>query len=139
MDDWKLALSAATYLGRTMQQASPAVDAKVAAATLDSSTTLSRLAIEKILFSWEAAAAEGTVKAAIHQGGTLFGLKWRIGVALDSSTVKNLTAPYVTLSFNVRQTSGTVESHSLELTIPEFKNFTKAFKNAAEVMDQVEV
>ena len=53
--------------------------------------------------------------------GKLRNLKWRVGVAMSSSKCKNLSAPYVLLSFDVMEVDGTVSHHSTELNYQQFQ------------------
>ncbi len=53
--------------------------------------------------------------------GKMQNLKWRVGVAMSSNKCKSLGAPYVSLSFDVKETDGTTSHHSTELTYEQFK------------------
>lgn len=53
--------------------------------------------------------------------GKMHNLKWRVGVAMSSNKCKSLGAPYVSLTFDVKETDGSSSQHSTELTYEQFK------------------
>ena len=141
---------AVTFLGRALQQASPAVGMKEAASVLDGNTVLSRPAIELFLLSWKEAdkaileakadGGAGLDLDRIRQGGTLFDLQWKIGTIVNASTLETgdeITCPYVELFFNVRHLDGSVGSHNFQMSYHEFQDFLSQVKDAAEAMDSV--
>jgi hypothetical protein len=137
-----------TFLGRALQQATPAVKMSEAASILDNNTVLSRPAIEAFLLTWaecdkvlKDAGADRPDLDRIRQGGTIFGLKWKVGAIVSSSALpeelKDSVFPYVELSFNIRHLDGSVVPHSFQMTYTEFQDFFGQVKDAATAMDLV--
>ena len=58
--------------------------------------------------------------SAPHQLGALDSVKWKIGVAMESSKCSRLAAPFVGLVLNIRDDAGVVTPTTLELTLEEF-------------------
>lgn len=50
----------------------------------------------------------------------LVGFEWKLGVSLESSSCKDLSAPFVTVLLHI-QSGSKFSSHSIELSIPEFQ------------------
>ena len=55
--------------------------------------------------------------------GRVTNLQWRLGVALASSKCKNISSPYVALSFDVTTSDGVTIKETMEMTYPEFSDF----------------
>ena len=53
--------------------------------------------------------------------GQLVSMDWKLGVAVQSSSCKALRVPYVSLVMRVADQEGNIESHPMELTVPEFQ------------------
>lgn len=51
----------------------------------------------------------------------LVDMKWKLGVAMSSSSCRSLSAPYVTMVLSVADASGLVRDHSFELSVAEFQ------------------
>ncbi|KAH3757067.1 COMM domain containing 6 [Pelomyxa schiedti] len=66
--------------------------------------------------------------------GKLVSMDWKMGVAVTSSRCKRLNAPFVVVQLRTQNASGEVSTNSLEMTIPEFQNFSKRIKEAAACM-----
>ncbi|XP_071485738.1 COMM domain-containing protein 6-like [Diadema antillarum] len=69
--------------------------------------------------------------------GKLVDLKWKLGVAMSSNNCRNLNSPFITISLKVADPSGQVRERSFELTVPEFRNFSKQLKEMAAVLETV--
>lgn len=69
--------------------------------------------------------------------GQLVEMQWKLGMAVGSDTCRSLNSPYVTLLLKIVEPSGQISQRSLELTIPQFQNFHKQFKEMAAVMETV--
>ncbi|XP_041439182.1 COMM domain-containing protein 6 isoform X6 [Xenopus laevis] len=69
--------------------------------------------------------------------GELVDFHWKIGMAVSSDSCRSLNHPYVTVELKVADYSGQITSKILELTIPEFKNFHKQFKEMSAVLETV--
>lgn len=69
--------------------------------------------------------------------GKLVDLKWKLGVAMSSNNCRNLNSPFVTISLKVADPSGQVQERSFEMTVPQFRNFSKQLKAMAAVLETV--
>uniref|UniRef100_A0A8C0B3G0 COMM domain-containing protein 6 n=1 Tax=Buteo japonicus TaxID=224669 RepID=A0A8C0B3G0_9AVES len=64
-------------------------------------------------------------------------IKWKLGVAMSSDTCRSLKYPYVTVTLKVADPSGQITDKSFEMTVPQFKNFFRQFKEMAAVLETV--
>lgn len=69
--------------------------------------------------------------------GQLVDLQWKLGMAVSSDTCRSLNSPYVTLLLKVAKPSGQIIQRCFELTIPQFQNLHKQFKEMQAVMETV--
>ncbi|XP_008280207.1 COMM domain-containing protein 6 [Stegastes partitus] len=69
--------------------------------------------------------------------GQLVDMQWKLGMAVSSDTCRSLNSPYVTLLLKIVEPSGQIRQRSFEMTIPQFQNFHKQFKEMAAVMETV--
>ncbi|NXK54476.1 COMD6 protein, partial [Chauna torquata] len=69
--------------------------------------------------------------------GQFVDIKWKLGVAMSSDTCRSLKYPYVTVTLKVADPSGQITNKSFEMTIPQFKNFFRQFKEMAAVLETV--
>lgn len=67
----------------------------------------------------------------------LLDFQWKIGMAVSSDSCKSLNHPYVTVQLKVAEPSGLVQNKVFELTIPEFQNFSKQFKEMSAALENV--
>uniref|UniRef100_UPI0037E7B6E2 COMM domain-containing protein 6 n=1 Tax=Semicossyphus pulcher TaxID=241346 RepID=UPI0037E7B6E2 len=67
----------------------------------------------------------------------LVDMQWKLGMAVSSDTCRSLNSPYVSLLLKVVEPSGQISHRSFEMTIPQFQNFHKQFKEMAAVMETV--
>ncbi|TMS06811.1 COMM domain-containing protein 6 [Larimichthys crocea] len=67
----------------------------------------------------------------------LVDVQWKLGMAVSSDTCRSLNSPYVTLLLKIIEPSGQISQRSFEMTIPQFQNFHKQFKEMAAVMETV--
>ncbi|XP_070694284.1 COMM domain-containing protein 6 [Pempheris klunzingeri] len=67
----------------------------------------------------------------------LVDLQWKLGMAVSSDTCRSLNSPYVSLLLKTVEPSGQICHRSFEMTIPQFQNFHKQFKEMAAVMETV--
>ncbi|XP_040281279.1 COMM domain-containing protein 6 [Bufo bufo] len=63
--------------------------------------------------------------------------QWKIGMAASSDSCRSLNHPYVTVELKVADHSGQVQSKVFEMTIPEFQNFSKQFKEMSAALENV--
>ncbi|NXU81117.1 COMD6 protein, partial [Oreotrochilus melanogaster] len=64
-------------------------------------------------------------------------MKWKLGVAMSSDTCRSLRFPYVAVTLRVADPSGQITDKSFEMSIPQFKNFFRQFKEMAAVLETV--
>ncbi|KAM8977489.1 COMM domain-containing protein 6 [Pelodytes ibericus] len=69
--------------------------------------------------------------------GQVVDFQWKIGMAVSSDSCRSLNHPYATLVLKVADYSGQVTSKVIEMTIPEFKNFYRQFKEMSTVLETV--
>ncbi|XP_034042910.1 COMM domain-containing protein 6 [Thalassophryne amazonica] len=69
--------------------------------------------------------------------GQLVDMQWKLGMAVSSDTCRSLNSPYVCLMLKIVEPSGQICQKSFEMTIPQFQNFHKQFKEIAAVMETV--
>uniref|UniRef100_A0A8C6IXX1 COMM domain-containing protein 6 n=2 Tax=Melopsittacus undulatus TaxID=13146 RepID=A0A8C6IXX1_MELUD len=69
--------------------------------------------------------------------GQFVDIKWKLGVAMSSDTCRSLKYPYVTVTLTVADPSGQLTDKTFEMTIPQFKNFFRQFKEMAAVLETV--
>ena len=127
------------YIFTSMTNATPVInDSALIISILDMNTYLSTDAINSIVaakeFANQSAAASAVISAATNG---IENLKWKIGVSIASSSCNNLMAPFVSLSFDVKEKSGQLRSHSFELMYSEFQEFHRMFAQVASVMDNM--
>lgn len=67
----------------------------------------------------------------------LVDMQWKLSMAVSSDTCRSLNSPYVSLLLKMVEPSGQITHRSFEMTIPQFQNFHKQFKEMAAVMDTV--
>ncbi|XP_045910818.1 COMM domain-containing protein 6 isoform X1 [Micropterus dolomieu] len=67
----------------------------------------------------------------------LVDMQWKLGMAVSSDTCRSLSSPYVSLLLKIVEPSGQIYQRSFEMTIPQFQNFHKQFKEMAAVMETV--
>ncbi|NXY85945.1 COMD6 protein, partial [Alcedo cyanopectus] len=69
--------------------------------------------------------------------GQLVDMKWKLGVAMSSDTCRSLKYPYVTVALTVADPAGQITDRAFEMTVPQFKNFFRQFKEMAAVLETV--
>eukprot|EP01038_Epipyxis_sp_PR26KG_P007817 gene7817-10619_t len=128
------------YIVRSISAAVPSVTKKEIASVLDTVTFLSRDCIAQIIAGLE---EDGnpevleSLKKFTNQSGKLENFKWRIGVALSSSSCKRFFSPYVSISFDIIDCNSKISSHTAELNLEQFKAFQSSFEKVAKVMDEL--
>lgn len=117
------------------------IPAEELAVTLaNSSNKWSKQAVQVIRHVWSEQgkflAAEATIKSMVTVG-QLVDLQWKMGMTVSSSNCKSLNCPYVTVTLKVAETAGQITNKSFEMSIPQFQNFFKQFKEMASVLETV--
>ena len=150
-------VSVVQYLGRCFDETK--IDLKIAAKVLDSNTVLTRESIEGFLFTWGEDDDEDDDNNndknkslyVIPLGHTLKDLKWEIGVRSSSSSSSSSPSlsssaedeedsnsiPYVRLDIITCHENDKPQVTTLDLSIEEFFEFHRSFKEAAGAMDTV--
>ncbi|KAM9041576.1 COMM domain-containing protein 6-like [Megaptera novaeangliae] len=67
----------------------------------------------------------------------LIDFQWKLGMAVSSDSCRSLKYPYVAVILKVADPSGQVKNKSFEMTIPQFQNFYRQFKEIAAVIETV--
>lgn len=67
----------------------------------------------------------------------LVDFQWKLGMAVSSDSCRSLKYPYVALMLKVADHSGQVKNKSFEMTIPQFQNFYRQFKEIAATIETV--
>ncbi|KAM7380273.1 hypothetical protein PAMP_003584 [Pampus punctatissimus] len=73
----------------------------------------------------------------VHPQNALVDMQWKLGLAVTSDTCRSLNSPFVSLLLKIAEPSGQISQKSFEMTIPQFQNFHKKFKEMAAVMETV--
>ncbi|KAJ8012565.1 hypothetical protein DPEC_G00044180 [Dallia pectoralis] len=69
--------------------------------------------------------------------GQLVDMQWKLGMALSSDTCRSLNSPYISLMLKIVDISGQISQRSFEMTIQQFENFYRQFKEMAAVLETV--
>lgn len=67
----------------------------------------------------------------------LVDMQWKLGMAVSSDTCRSLNSPYVSLRLKILEPSGQISYKSFEMTVQQFQNFHKQFKEMAALMETV--
>uniref|UniRef100_A0A8C4KID7 COMM domain-containing protein 6 n=1 Tax=Dromaius novaehollandiae TaxID=8790 RepID=A0A8C4KID7_DRONO len=103
-------------------------------------STLPKHAVQVIRHVWNEQGKSITVSEDARNMATVgqfIDISWKLGVAMSSDTCRSLKYPYVTVTLKVADPSGQVTNKSFEMTIPQFKNFSRQFKEMAAVLETV--
>ncbi|XP_060052985.1 COMM domain-containing protein 6-like [Erinaceus europaeus] len=65
------------------------------------------------------------------------GFQWKLGMAVSSDSCRSLKYPHVAMMLKVADHSGQVKNKSFEMTIPQFQNFYRQFKEMAATTETV--
>ncbi|KAJ8404621.1 hypothetical protein AAFF_G00334840 [Aldrovandia affinis] len=110
------------------------------AGLMESCSKWSKPALQVVRKLWS---DQGTLVCG-HQGvqaavsvGQLVDVQWKLGMAVSSDTCRSLNSPYVSLLLKTTDTSGLMSNKSFEMTIPQFQNFFRQFKEMAAVLETV--
>lgn len=89
-------------------------------------------AIQVILDVWQDRGAVLTVATCEAGANKLLDLQWSLGIAVTSNSCKNLNHPYVHVTMTIADTAGTLQTRTLEMTISEYRAFTKQLKEMSD-------
>ncbi|XP_035176467.1 COMM domain-containing protein 6 isoform X1 [Oxyura jamaicensis] len=103
-------------------------------------STLPKHAVQVIRHVWNEQSKSVSVSEDVGSMATVgqfVDIKWKLGVAMSSDTCRSLKYPYVTVTLKVADPSGQITNKTFEMTIPQFKNFFRQFKEMAAVLETV--
>ncbi|KAG7265130.1 hypothetical protein CRUP_036822 [Coryphaenoides rupestris] len=86
---------------------------------------------------WPKASLQVVHKLWTKQGPLLVDMQWKLGMAVSSDTCRSLNSPFVSVLLKIAEPSGQLSQKSFEMTIPQFQNFHKQFKEMATVLETV--
>ncbi|KAM5287753.1 COMM domain-containing protein 6 [Ctenodactylus gundi] len=78
-----------------------------------------------------------SAEPALDAKSQLIDFQWKLAMAVSSNNCRSLKYPYVAVMLKVADHSGQVKNKSFEMTIPQFQNFYRQFKEIAAVMETV--
>ncbi|XP_048198282.1 COMM domain-containing protein 6-like [Perognathus longimembris pacificus] len=84
-----------------------------------------------------ARATEPVLDAKFEVTSQLIDFQWKLGMAVSLDSCRSLKYPYVVVMLKVADHSSQVKNKSFEMTIPQFQNFYRQFKEIAAVMETV--
>ncbi|KAL1779363.1 COMM domain-containing protein 6 isoform X1 [Sigmodon hispidus] len=67
----------------------------------------------------------------------LIDFQWKLDMAVSSDSCRSLKYSYVAVMLKVADHSGQVNSKSIEVTILQFQNFYRQFKEIAAVIETI--
>ncbi|KAJ1433294.1 hypothetical protein B484DRAFT_478419 [Ochromonadaceae sp. CCMP2298] len=129
-------IKALNFITRSYRGATPVPSFPQMAAALDTSSLLTRDAVEKVVVAIQQTETPSVGSLLSQISGKLSNLRWRVGVASSSSRC-DLCHAYVLLSFDVRHIDQSVSQHSVELTYAQFTEFKAAFERVALAMNSL--
>ncbi|KAI5621348.1 COMM domain-containing protein 6 [Silurus asotus] len=74
---------------------------------------------------------------AVASIGQLVDIQWKLGMAVSSDTCRSLNSPYISVLMKIADTSGEISYKSFEMTVIQFQNFYRQFKEIASVLETV--
>ncbi|XP_055071250.1 COMM domain-containing protein 6 [Misgurnus anguillicaudatus] len=69
--------------------------------------------------------------------GQLVDMQWKLGMAVSSDTCRSLNSPFISVLLKYADTSGEITYKSFEMTVQQFQNFYRQFKEMASVLETV--
>ncbi|XP_022086866.1 COMM domain-containing protein 6-like [Acanthaster planci] len=69
--------------------------------------------------------------------GQLVDMQWKLGVAMTSGICRSLNSTFVMMTLKIADPSGKVTTKSLEMTVAEFKNFSKQMREMAAMLEMI--
>ncbi|XP_058392036.1 COMM domain-containing protein 6-like [Diceros bicornis minor] len=83
------------------------------------------------------ASSEPPLDAKAEVTTQLMDFQWKLGMAVSSDSCRSLKYPYVAVMLKVADHSGHIKKKSFEMTIPQFQNFYRQFKEIAAIIETV--
>ncbi|XP_051998773.1 COMM domain-containing protein 6 [Xyrauchen texanus] len=69
--------------------------------------------------------------------GQLVDMQWKLAMAVSSDTCRSLNSPFISVLMKIADTSGEILQKSFEMTVQQFQNFYRQFKEMASVLETV--
>lgn len=69
--------------------------------------------------------------------GQLIDMQWKLGMAVSSDSCRSLNSPFISVLLKYMDTSGEMSYKSFEMTVQQFQNFYRQFKEMASVLETV--
>ncbi|CAM4602908.1 unnamed protein product [Leuciscus chuanchicus] len=69
--------------------------------------------------------------------GQLVDIQWKLGMAVSSDSCRSLNSSFISVLMKIADTSGEVSYKSFEMTVQQFQNFHRQFKEMASVLETV--
>jgi len=117
------------------------VNPSVADSLLQKHTDLTESSRETFVKAWQNRTKEGelirlgTEVSSSFSLPRLVSLDWKLGVGVSSSQCKTLQAPFVALNLKTADSNGKVTSHPMELSLKQFEEFKKTFRDVYQQLD----
>nr|XP_045004547.1 COMM domain-containing protein 6-like [Jaculus jaculus] len=81
--------------------------------------------------------SEPVLDAKSQVASQLVDFQWKLCMAVSSDSCRSLKYPYVAMMLKVADQSGQIKNKFIDMTIPQFQNFYRQFKELAAVMETV--
>ncbi|XP_057192491.1 COMM domain-containing protein 6 [Triplophysa rosa] len=69
--------------------------------------------------------------------GQLVDMQWKLGMAVSSDSCRSLNSPFISVLLKYMDTSGEMSYKSFEMTVQQFQNFSRQFKEMSSVLETV--
>ncbi|KAA0715689.1 COMM domain-containing protein 6 [Triplophysa tibetana] len=69
--------------------------------------------------------------------GQLVDMQWKLGMAVSSDSCRSLNCPFISVLLKYMDTSGEMSYKSFEMTVQQFQNFYRQFKEMSSVLETV--
>ncbi|XP_056611503.1 COMM domain-containing protein 6 [Triplophysa dalaica] len=69
--------------------------------------------------------------------GQLVDMQWKLGMAVSSDSCRSLNSPFISVLLKYMDTSGEMSYKSFEMTVQQFQNFYRQFKEMSSVLETV--
>ncbi|KAG9492109.1 COMM domain-containing protein 6 isoform X1 [Eleutherodactylus coqui] len=138
VDEVRNVLNAVNYLFSTAAKHKLSTDALLSVVASHYKLPKQTLQVFRHVWNEEGEKLSGTeCSRDLLPAAQLLDFQWKIGMAVSSDSCKSLNHPYVTVQLKVAEHSGQVQNKVFEMTIPEFQNFSKQFKEMSAALENV--
>ncbi|XP_064413788.1 COMM domain-containing protein 6 isoform X2 [Latimeria chalumnae] len=128
-----------TYLFRTAAKSDLSAE-ELTTRLANSSNKWSKEAVQVIRHMWHEKnkpVTDSEDAKNMRPAGQLVDFHWKLGMAVSSDSCRTLNYPYVSITLEVADSSGQITYKSFEMTVPQFQNFFRQFKEMAAVLETV--